>query len=115
MTDNRGKNTPARRVAAVKAEKYDSMRAKMSFHKAIKAISEAEQVLVDAINKTETEDEKGLSNAKIGAIRTLIDSKWRRIDKLLPNLKAVELSGGISVRNVVRIINLDGEQGEDDE
>ncbi|PCH98491.1 MAG: hypothetical protein COB84_01890 [Rhodobacteraceae bacterium] len=115
MTDSKGKSKDSIRVKAVKAATHDAMRAKMSFHKAIKAIGDAEQFLVDAINKTETQDEKGLSNAKIGAIRTLIDSKWKRIDKLLPSLKAVELSGDIGIRNVVRIVHLDGEQGEDDE
>jgi hypothetical protein len=64
------------------------MREKMNFSMSLKAISEAEVALAKLI-----EAEEDPSNGRVGAIKALLDSKWRRIDKILPQLKAVELAG----------------------
>lgn len=51
------------------------------------------------------------SNGRIGAYRLLLDSKFRRLNKRLPDLKAVELTGesGGAVQFEV-VIRPDGDQ-----
>lgn len=122
MTDNRGKNTPTRRVAAVKAERYDSMREKLKFASALSIITKAERKLMEsALVKPDIDDDgiatNKLSRDDIAALKIVLDSKWARINKLLPSLKAVEIEGGLDLRTVVRVINLTGEddEGENDD
>ena len=72
----------------MKAEAREVMREKIDFGQALTDIGKMENTLAELI-KGETE----ISNARIGAIRTFLDSKWKRIDRVLPPLKALEISG----------------------
>jgi len=64
------------------------MREKMSFSQTLNVIGEAEEQLL-AFAKGEGEP----SNGRVGALKALLDSKWKRIDRVLPPLKAIEHSG----------------------
>ena len=72
----------------MKAEAREVMREKIDFGQALTDIGKMENTLAELI-KGETE----ISNARIGAIRKFLDSKWKRIDRVLPPLKALEISG----------------------
>jgi len=61
----------------------------MSFSKTLSSIETAEDQLLEMATALEKEP----SNGRVGAIRALLDSKWKRMDKLLPALKATELTG----------------------
>ena len=129
MTENTGKakalndrGTVTKRAAAAKTERYDSMREKLKFASALSIITKAERKLMEsALVKPEVEEgivTNKLSRDDIAALKIVLDSKWARINKLLPSLKAVEIEGGLDLRTIVRVVNLTGddeEGGEEDE
>ncbi len=87
-----------KRKASRDNQAKQDMRDKISFTKTMKSIDEAEKVLLDMVKSDEE-----ISNGKVGALKALLDSKWKKINKRLPDLKAIEHSGpdgeGIPVYN----------------
>ncbi len=77
----------SKRKLALLAEAKEVMREKMQFTHTLNAITETEDKLLAMLDA-----QADPSNARIGAARTLLDSKWKRIDRILPALKAIELS-----------------------
>lgn len=88
-----------KRKTALKAEAQEVMREKLSYAKTLASIVSTENALQDMMTAEEEP-----SNARIGAARTLLDSKWKRINKILPDLKAIEMSGevGVTLPAVIR-------------
>ncbi len=74
----------------IKAVTKASMRDKISFTKTLSSIDDAEEKLLLMIKSS---DEP--SNARIGAMKAFMDSKWKKMDRLLPVLKAIEYTGEI--------------------
>lgn len=119
MAENRGKNTPCKNIAARKADRYEGMREKIKFASAISGISKAERAIFKSALAKVKLDENGepdltdkLSRDDVAALKVFLDSKWARINKLLPNLKAMEIEGGLDLRTLVRVVNLTGEDDE---
>jgi len=82
-------------MANPKTGKYKELqdgerRKSISFTKTLQGIDEAEQLLVAMLEKNGEP-----SNARVGAIKALLDSKYKKLNKLLPDLKAVEMSGEV--------------------
>jgi len=69
----------------------------ISFTKTMQSIDEAEVMLVDMVK---ADDEP--SATRVSAIRVLLDSKFKKLNKLLPDLKAVAMSGDMSGNMVVQ-------------
>ncbi len=90
------------RNAAVKHLTHEAMRDKISFTKTLKLIEGVEGTLKAMV----AEQGKEPSTARVGALRALNESYWRRIDKILPSLKAVEVTGG--ARMLVSVTDLTG-------
>ncbi len=90
MSDNKQKITRSKITDNIKAVTKETMRDKISFTKTLQSIDEVEDKLLVMI---EQEDEP--SNARIGAMKALMDSKWKKMDRLLPVLKAIEYTGDI--------------------
>lgn len=88
MTDSKEDKILKKRVDSRNKQAKESMRDKISFTKTLASINEAEEVLISLIKQEEEP-----SNARIGAIRALLDSKWKKMNKQLPDLKAMELTG----------------------
>jgi len=88
MPDSTPENEVKKRTGKIKAAHKEAMREKMSFTKTLKSIDEAEDSIA-ALAKAEDEP----SNARIGAYKALLDSKWKKMDRLLPALKAIEHTG----------------------
>ncbi len=78
------------RNASVKHLTHEAMRDKISFTKTLTLIEGVEGTLREMV----AEQGKEPSTARVGALRALNESYWRRIDKILPSLKAVEVTGG---------------------
>jgi len=97
VTDSVQASKRSKRSDHVLATKKESMREKISFGITIKTIEEIEVSL-----KCLAEGEADPSTARIGAYKALLDSKWRKIDKLLPSMKAVELSGSLEAQVKVK-------------
>ncbi len=108
MTDSKARKTPSKRALAMKAEARKVMREKIDFGQALTDIGKMENTLAELI-KGEAE----ISNARIGAIRTFLDSKWKRIDRVLPPLKSLEVGG--DPENTAPILLVTGiERSQDD-
>jgi len=88
MADSKENKLMKDRAANRDNQAKEIMRDKISFTKTLTSIDEAEEVLLGLIRQEEEP-----SNARIGAIKALLDSKWRKMNKQLPDLKAIELSG----------------------
>lgn len=91
----------SRRKVETQRLTHEAMREKISFAHTLNDIIDAEAKL-----RIWSEQEEPPSNGHIGAIRTLLDSKWKKLNKLLPDLKAVEHSGAdggaIAVEHVIK-------------
>ena len=90
MTESKAKIQRSKRTDHIKAERKESMRQKISFAKTLQSIDETESSLIDLARGV---DEP--SNARIGAYRALLDSQWKKMDRLLPSLRAVEHTGDV--------------------
>jgi len=66
-------------------------RKSISFTKTMAGIDEAENELLIMIRDKANEP----SNGRVGAIKALLDSKYKKLNKLLPDLKAVEMTGSL--------------------
>ena len=88
MADSKEDKILKKRVDSRNKQAKESMRDKISFTKTLSSINEAEEVLIGLIKQEEEP-----SNARIGAIRALLDSKWKKMNKQLPDLKAIEVTG----------------------
>jgi len=88
VTDPKEKTQRSKRKDALKAEAHEVMRDKMGFASALNAISQCEKKLTEM-----AEADKEPSNGRIGALRTVLDSKWKRIDKILPSLQSTKIEG----------------------
>jgi len=80
---------------------HEAMRQKISFTKTLNDINENEVWLQE-----KKESGEKLDSTQISAMKILIDSKWRKLDKLLPALKAIEHTGkgggAVSVEHVIK-------------
>jgi len=72
------------------AHSKEVMRDKISYTKTLKSIDEAEDTL-----KVFVTQEAEPSTARIAAMKALMDSKWKKMDRLLPVLKAIEYTGDV--------------------
>jgi len=66
-------------------------RQSISFTVTLKGIDNAEAELLTMIQDKEEKP----CQARVGAIKVLLDSKYKKLNKLLPDLKAVEMTGAI--------------------
>ncbi len=89
MTDLIEKEVLDKRVESRDAQAKQTMRDKISFTKTLKDIDAAEIVLFDMIKEPET------TSAQVGVINALLNSKWKKISKLLPDLRHSEISGSV--------------------
>ena len=90
---------PGKRAKALIEESREAMRQRMSFGQTLSDIERAEDNLFEMIDA-----EIDPSSARVGAIKAILDSKWKRIDRLLPPLKAIELSGEEGKDLVIRVV-----------
>lgn len=76
-----------KRRETLKRQRHEDLRARiangMTVAEIIKGEKQAEELLAEAEPNA----------ARISALRLLLDSKYRRLAKVLPDLKAVELTG----------------------
>ena len=79
-----------KRITGIKEAYKEERRNQISFTKTLKSIDDIELKLWTAFIADEEP-----SNGKIGAAKALLDSKWKKMNKLLPDLKAIEHSGAI--------------------
>lgn len=82
MVDNRGN----KRKQKLKAESQDVMRERLCFSATLNVIDEIEDQMYQMVQ------DEDLDTPRIQAMKVLLDTKYRRINKLLPDLKAVEQS-----------------------
>ena len=85
-----------KRATRLKHENQEDYRQKLNLGKTISSINGIEQNLRDHANGREG---KILHDAQ--AMRWVLESKWKRLGKLMPDLKAVETSGSNEL--IVRI------------
>ena len=71
-----------------KASREMDRREAISFTKTMSGIDEAEKELLIMIRDKDNEP----SNGRVGAIKALLDSKYKKLNKLLPDLKSVEMT-----------------------
>jgi hypothetical protein len=92
---------PKVRLAKGKARTHEAMRAKLSFGGALRRIEEcetklAEMLMVRVIEDEETGEKTYLQprpdSAAVSALKVIMDSNWRKIGKLLPDLKATDIT-----------------------
>ncbi len=89
MADNKEKEILSKRVQSRDAQAKESMREKISFTKTLSSIDEAENKLLAMVGDAE------VTSAQVGVINALLNSKWKKMDRLLPVLKAIEYTGDI--------------------
>ena len=108
MSEKEDKAAAKKRNAGVAKLTHEAMRDKISFTKTLQAIDEAEMHLRGlAVQESEP------STARIGAYNALLNSKWNKMKKLLPDLKSIEHSGqGLYT---VKVVDLTGNAPDDDE
>ena len=87
MFDSKEDFIDKKRGKARDAQAKESMREKISFTKTLKSIDDSELLLLSMINDDD------LSSAKVGAVNALLGSKWKKMNKLLPDIKAIEITG----------------------
>lgn len=68
--------------------KKNDMREKLSFTQTIVQIDLLEDEILD-LARSEGE----ITNGTVSAFTSVLNSKWKKINKLLPDIKAVELAG----------------------
>ena len=91
MVDKIEKDVLAKRKASRDSQTQDDMRKKISFTKTLSSINDAEEVLLGMIKEPET------TSAQVGVINALLNSKWKKMDRLLPVLKALEVQANMNV------------------
>ena len=74
----------------------NEMRKKISFTKAINQITLCEKELMRSCNE--------ITSPKVAALRAVLDSNWKKIDKFLPNASISREEGG----NIQVIVNRGG-------
>ncbi len=89
MTNLIEKEVLAKRKESRKAQSKEAMREKISFTKTLKDIEKVESIL---LGYAQQDDEP--SNGRVGALRAYMDSKWKKMVRLLPALKAVDMTVG---------------------
>ena len=75
----------------------NEMRKKISFSKAYKKIEDCEHELI--------ESGKEIGSARVSALRAVMDSNWKKIDKYLPN---AAMDKNNQEGNVLVIVNREG-------
>lgn len=106
MSDLHTKKATTKRAQALREESKLAMREKISFTKTLNAIGDVEDKLKEmALGDAEP------SNGRVGALRTLLDSKWKRMDRILPPMKAVEITGddGGPINHSVKVAFVDSD------
>lgn len=91
MAETKPKTTrraSTKRAQNTKELTQEAMRQKISFTKTLTAIEKNEAELSKLAKGA-----KDPSAARVGAIKALQDSHWKKMDRLLPALKAVEITG----------------------
>jgi len=79
MSDTKSKYDKDKRAKRLRSESQEEWKTKIDFSKTLTAISKAE----DAVQKI-------AESGELAAWRVLLDSKWKRINKLLPDVRATE-------------------------
>jgi hypothetical protein len=92
MSDSDIKSSP--RLAAYRGEARQILREKLKAEEALADIEKTEQLLAD--------NYKTLSAPQVGALRAVLESKWRKVAKILPDLKAVEHEPGENAERLTR-------------
>jgi hypothetical protein len=89
-------DTPQRspRLAAYRGEYRKNLREKIDADGALADI--------EKVNKKIKAKWKSLEPAQVGALKLLSDNSWRKLGKLLPDLKAVEHDPGEHAENLAR-------------
>lgn len=67
----------------------DEMRHKISVTKALTRIAMCEKELLTKYNE--------MTGSAVSALKTVIDSNWKKVDKHLPNLASIEMSGSVTI------------------
>lgn len=80
------------------------MRDKISFTKTWKALQEVEQSALVLAAVGDKED-----SVKVSALKLLADSHWKKINKLLPDLKAMDIDMSGELMATVHVIDLANE------
>ncbi len=70
----------------------NSLREKISFVQTINQITKIEDEVLEL-----AKNEVDLAAPTITAYKTVLDSKWKKINKLLPDLKAIEIEAAVEV------------------
>lgn len=91
MTDSPHKSP---RLAAYRGEYRKNLREKIDADGALADI--------EKVNKKIKAKWKSLEPAQVGALKLLSDNSWRKLGKLLPDLKAVEHDPGEHAENLAR-------------
>ena len=92
MVDKIEKDVLEKRKLSRDNQTQDDMRKKISFTKTLSSINDAENVLLDMIKEPDT------TSAQVGVINALLNSKWKKMDRLLPVLKALEVQNNMSIK-----------------
>ena len=85
-----------KRKQALIEDTKNEMRKKISFTKAITRITLCEKELMQSCND--------ITSPKVAALRTVMDSNWKKIDKYLPNAAISRDEGG----NIQVLVNRAG-------
>ena len=92
MVDKIEKDVLEKRKLSRDNQTQDDMRKKISFTKTLSSINDAENVLLDMIKEPDT------TSAQVGVINALLNSKWKKMDRLLPVLKALEVQNNMNIK-----------------
>lgn len=78
-----------KRAIAMRERAKDEMRHKISVTKALTRIALCEKELLSKCDE--------ITGSTVAALRAVMDSNWKKIDKHLPNLQSVQMSGSINI------------------
>lgn len=90
MADYKRKVSAKSRKQKLLAESHDVMRQKLQFGKALQGINEVEEWLVEQMGNSE------IDHGQLAAARIYLDSKWRRINKILPSLAQASIDVNVN-------------------
>lgn len=91
-----------KRKKKLRADNQDAWRESVDFTKSINTISKVEGML-----EADLDDPDNVRVTDVGKARLLLDSKWKRINKLLPDLKQSDITSDGEALAINFKMNLD--------
>lgn len=86
-----------KRAQALRAENQQAMREKIANTQTVNQITKIEDELYD-LSQLEAPN-----NGRVGALKAVLDSKWKRIECILPKLSAIDLNAAINADGRIEV------------